>query len=114
MYQEALEEYRRGGSIGDSPRALIGYAYARAGMKAEAQEYLKETLDKANKDASMFYFAALIYSVLEEKDRAFECLQKLYEARDDRILSIKGSIELESLKVDPRFRELLHRINLTD
>ena len=83
-------------------------------MKAEAQEYLKETLGKANKDTSMFYFAALIYTALGERDHAFECLQKLWEAHDDRILAIKWSIELENLRDDPRFRELLHRMNLSE
>jgi len=114
MYKEVIEEYSKTGSTSATFRALIGYAYARAGVKDEAQKILHETLAKADMGAAMFYFAALIHSALGERDPALECLRKLCEARDDRILGIKWSIEFESLRDDPRFRELLRRTRLAD
>jgi len=114
MYKEVIEEYRKTGSTSATLRALIGYAYARGGVKDEAQKILHETLAKADLGAATFYYAALIYSALGERDRALECLQKLYDARDERILAIKWDSEFESLRDDPRFRELLRRTNLAD
>ena len=55
----------------------------------------------------------VIYAGLGEKDKAFEWLEKAYEDR-----SISGAAEIkvdpifDPLRSDPRFQDLLRRINL--
>src|SRR5262249_21011733 len=102
MYNETIEEYHKTGSTSNDIRALIGCAYARAGVREEAEGILQETLAKADREPAQFFYAALMYTALGEKDRALECLKKLCDARSDRILGIKWIIEFESLKEDPR------------
>jgi hypothetical protein len=56
------------------------------------------------------YFMAGIYAGLGEKDHAFEWLNRSYEERE--WLSLKLDPFLDNLRSDPRFRELLRRLNL--
>ena len=61
----------------------------------------------------MLGHVARIYAGLEEKDRAFEWLEKAYR---DRSLSVdfpKTDPALDSLRSDPRLLDLLQRIGLT-
>jgi Flp pilus assembly protein TadD len=95
-----------------SPRetVLLGYAYAAAGRKADAQRILDQ-LNALPKDKYVpAQTVANIYAILGDKDKAFEWLEKGYQ---DRLLnSIKVSPGLDSLRSDPRFQDLLRRMNL--
>ncbi len=55
---------------------------------------------------------AVIYAGLAEKDQAFEWLEKGYEERDDLIAELRFDPRWESLHSDPRFQNLLRRMNL--
>jgi hypothetical protein len=52
---------------------------------------------------------ALIYTALGDKDRAFEFLRKVQYGH---VLAIKVSPAWDSLRSDPRFTEILQRMNL--
>ena len=52
----------------------------------------------------------LIYTGLGQKDKAFEWLERAYEARAMGI--IKAVPTLDPLRSDPRFADLLRRMNL--
>ena len=54
---------------------------------------------------------ARIYAGLGEKDKAFEWLEKGYEDRSHR-LRIKVDPPFDPLRSDPRFADLLRRMNL--
>jgi len=58
------------------------------------------------------YGMARLYSNLGEKDKAFEWLEKLYEAHDTDFLQLKVDPNLEPLHSDPRFADLLRRMGL--
>jgi len=60
------------------------------------------------------YNIALIYTGLGENDRAFEWLQKAYEERSSRLVWLKVVPEVDSLRADPRFQDLLRRVGLSD
>ena len=92
--------------------AVLGYVYCVSGKRREAQTILAEieTLWKRR------YFSpidvALIYAGLGDKDAAFAWLTKAYEARDPQLIWVNLEPELKSLHTDPRFRNLLIRMNL--
>ena len=74
-------------------------------------------LDKLNELSKHKYVSAVwmakIYAGLEEKDEAFEWLEKAYE--DHSIISvgyIKTNPMFDPLRSDPRFADLLRRTNL--
>lgn len=109
---DAILELQKARALGEGPIALwaLGYAYAIAGRKAEAREVLAELRRQSQDGYVSPYFTAGIYAGLGEKDRAFEWLNKAYEQRD--CVTPKMDPFLDSLRSDPRFRDLLRRLNL--
>jgi TolB-like protein/Tfp pilus assembly protein PilF len=116
MYKEAIAECEKELVVSPgNPYALsgLGYAYAVAGRRAEAQK----VLDKLNELSKQRYvparFMAIIYGKLGEKGKAFELLKESY---DDRSLDIGPGIKMDPtfdpLRSDPRFQDLLRRMNL--
>jgi TolB-like protein/DNA-binding winged helix-turn-helix (wHTH) protein/Tfp pilus assembly protein PilF len=116
MYEQGMAEFDKGMAI--SPVNLValtglGYGYAVTGRSAEAQK----VLDKLNELSMHEYVSpvwrAKIYAGLEEKDRAFEWLEKAYEDRS--IVSVgfmKPNPMFDPLRSDPRYADLLRRTNL--
>ncbi|HUE81829.1 MAG TPA: protein kinase [Pyrinomonadaceae bacterium] len=114
MYEEAISEYKKravpvsGGSGGE-----LGLAYALSGRRNEA---LKE-LDKLQELSKQRYVApynrAIIYAGLGDKDNALQWLERAYEDRSTRLVWIRLDPGLDKLRSEPRFAELLRRMNLT-
>ena len=113
MYKEGIAEFEKELAISPGSQSTIGlgYAYAVAGRKAEAQK----VLDRLNELSKQKYVPAVvrarIYAGLGEKDKAFEWLEKGYE---DRSIGthIKVDPIFDPLRSDPRFADLLRRMNL--
>jgi hypothetical protein len=55
---------------------------------------------------------AMIHIGLGEKDRAFELLLKAEEQRESMLMEISTGPRYDPLRPDPRFAELLHRLQL--
>ncbi|MGB2888579.1 MAG: tetratricopeptide repeat protein, partial [Candidatus Acidiferrales bacterium] len=117
MYKEGIAEFEKELVVSPgTPYALsvLGYAYAAAGRRAEAPK----VLDKLNELSKQKYVPAVsrvgIYVGLGEKDKAFEWLEKDYEDRSigNSFASIKVDPALDPLRSDPRFQDLLRRMNL--
>ena len=60
------------------------------------------------------YHLAMIYFGLGEKDKAFECLNKACDLRSTQLIWINLIPELDSVRSDPRFQDILRRMNLAD
>ena len=58
------------------------------------------------------YQIAATYAGLGEKDRAFEWLEKAYDERSDWLVNLKVEQRFDGLRSDPRFADLLRRVNL--
>ncbi|MBI4164399.1 MAG: hypothetical protein HY508_01545 [Acidobacteria bacterium] len=110
MYKEAIEIFRR---TPDSPSKLAheGNCYARAGNKAEAQKAIRKLVERSAKDRVGTYGVAFVYVGLGEKDRAFDWLEKAYKVHDKGLVFIKTDPALDPLRSDPRFQDLLRRMN---
>ena len=113
MYKEGIAELEKALAISPGYTPVlsgIGYAYAVAGIRAEAQKML----DKLNELSKQKYVPAvsraIIYAGLGEKDKAFEWLEKGYEERST--YGIKADPAYDPLRSDPRFADLLRRMNL--
>jgi serine/threonine protein kinase/Flp pilus assembly protein TadD len=119
MHQESIAELEKAVAVsGGNASALsnLGYAYAMAGRRAEAQK----VLDKLNARSKEGYIPAgaraRIYAGLGDKDKIFQWLETAYVER-----SIAGTVPgmikvdpvFDSLRSDPRFTDLLRRMNLT-
>jgi hypothetical protein len=54
----------------------------------------------------------MIHAGLGEKDQAMDSLEKLYQEREEFLSTLKVDPPFDNLRSDPRFRNLLHRVNL--
>jgi pentatricopeptide repeat protein len=114
MYEEAIAEFRE--LLKQNPRAApaladLGNAYARAGRVREARECLRELKQRSDVETIGNYPIAMIHAGLGEKDQAFEWLEKAYEVRDLGVTFLKIDPTLDPLRSDPRFQDLLRRMN---
>ena len=60
------------------------------------------------------FVVASVYARLDRKDEAIAWLEKGYEERDSRMPLIGVAFEFDSLRSDPRFRDLVRRIGLPE
>ena len=60
----------------------------------------------------MSYYVASIYAALGDNDKAFAELEKAYEQRDWELHRLKVDPLMSLLRDDPRFKEILKRLNL--
>jgi tetratricopeptide (TPR) repeat protein len=111
---EAVAELQKAeqlsGGIGETWVGL-GIAYATQGKQREAREILEKLKRQTDPHVSSANVAAL-YASLGDKDHAFEYLQKGYEEHSIYMIFIKVDPELDSLRSDPRFGDLLRKMGL--
>ena len=112
MYKEGIAELEKAVAIfpGNISLAFLGYGYAAAGRGLEAQKVLDQLNEISKEKYVPAYHRAIIYAGLGEKDKAFEWLEKGYE--EHFIIAIKVDPVWDPLRSDPRFQDLLRRMNL--
>ena len=112
---QAIPEYQKAVELsqGDSdPGAQLAHAYAASGRKSEAQKILREWLDQSERAYVSPYMIASVYAGLGKKDKAFEYLEKAYQERSsDLSYFLRADLRMDSLRSDPRFQDLVSRIN---
>lgn len=111
-YDQALAEFGNATSLDNKPQALamIGYTYARAGKRHEAERTLAELETLARQRFIPPYEMAIINAALGDNDKALSFLEKDYELRSSNVFEIGVDPRMDSLRSDPRFRALLLRI----
>jgi tetratricopeptide (TPR) repeat protein len=118
MQKEAIAECEKAAAVvSATPYALsgLGYVYAVFGRKVEAQNVLDRLKELSEQKYVSPRFAASIYAGLGDKDKAFEFLRAAYEDRSLQIgPGIKADPTYDSLRSDPRFRDLLGRVGLNN
>jgi serine/threonine protein kinase/tetratricopeptide (TPR) repeat protein len=117
MYKEGIAECEKELLINPRhPYALsaLGYAHAVAGKGADAQKIL----DQLSAISEQKYVPAIsrvgIYVGLGNKEKAFDWLAKAYEDRSvgSSFVMLKLDPVYDPLRSDPRFADLLRRMNL--
>ena len=88
----------------------LAVAYAKTGKRKEALAILERL--KESDSSSKFFLLPYIYVALGDFDSAFANLEKGIEAQDDRFPRLKYEEFLAPLHSDPRFKQLLKKMNL--
>jgi serine/threonine protein kinase/tetratricopeptide (TPR) repeat protein len=117
MYPEAIASVEKAMSlVGRIPLLIttLGRAYAVSGRKDEAEILLQELQDKGKSEYVLpMYFAAL-YGDLGNTDEAFRWLEKVYQERHFGMFLLRVPSLWEPLRTDPRFDDLLERMNFPE
>jgi TolB-like protein/Tfp pilus assembly protein PilF len=107
-YSEAIEHYER-----THARGALGFTYAVAGKRAEAQRILAELMDESKRQYVSAINMALIHIGLGDKDQAFAWLERAYIEHSQMLLFLRQDHAFySSLESDPRYEDLLRRIGL--
>lgn len=113
MYREAVNEYQEAIKLGgDSPtdQIYLGAFYAKSDQRKKAQEILRR-LERTTEYVSPGELAVL-YAALGERDRAFASLERAYTAHDLQLQFLGADPQFDSLREDPRFKDLMRRVGL--
>jgi tetratricopeptide (TPR) repeat protein len=94
------------------PLAEIALDYALAGKSAEARQAVRDLLANPRHIYVSAYGIAAVYAALGDKDQAFAQLEQAYAQHSQFLDFLKVDPELDSLRSDPRFQNLLGRMNL--
>lgn len=92
--------------------AALGHVYAVSGKRDEAQRVITELKEPQKHVQVDGYELAVIYTALGDKQQAFEYLDKEYATGGWFLNFLKVEPYFDSLRGDPRFKELLKRMNL--
>ncbi len=115
QYGEAIKALEKARSLDNNNdlKGYLGYVYAISGDTAGAQRMLKELTDPTSNAFVSAYDVAYVYAGLNDKDKAFEWLNKgLTNDRSTAI--INGDPPLRDLRGDPRYKDLRKRMNLPE
>jgi len=116
-YDEAMVELKKAISLEGRPKSdlscWVAYAAAARGDRKAALQILAEL--KGDFEARNQWFGiALIYAGLRDHDTAFDLLEKALQVHDGQLALIKVEPMLKGLRDDPRYVQLLRRMNLPE
>jgi serine/threonine protein kinase/TolB-like protein/Tfp pilus assembly protein PilF len=115
-HPEALAHLQKAVELSDrasEPLGYLGYANATVGKRPEALAIIQEIKGKYARREALGQYLALVYAGLGEKDQAFAWLEKDFQARSAQLPEIRWLSEFDSLRSDPRYADLLRRMELT-
>ncbi|HYM10824.1 MAG TPA: tetratricopeptide repeat protein, partial [Bryobacterales bacterium] len=115
MYREAiaaLHKALRHAKEDGFALASLGYTYAAAGQRDDAQRLLDEMQQLGRRRYISPYFPAAIYAGLGENGRALDQLDKACQERADALVYLRVEPMFGGLHADPRFAGLLKTIGL--
>jgi TolB-like protein/Flp pilus assembly protein TadD/predicted Ser/Thr protein kinase len=114
-FAEAIREFEWARRIEDEiPEiyAALGHAYALAGKQLEAEIALGQLKERATRSHVSPYNMAIVCAGLGRKNEALEWLEKAYEQRPYYLVWLKIDPNLDTLRSEARFLDLVKRIGL--
>lgn len=106
-FEEAISELRTAmiaASVNANLAASLGHTYALAGQQAKARKILHDLLAQKTCDP---YEIAMVYQGLGNRQQALGWLTKIKDKEGELRMLLRLDPRLDSLRSEPRFRELL-------
>jgi serine/threonine-protein kinase len=105
---ERLARFQKLSNVDEETVRIFETAYKTAGW----QGVLREQAKRSYQFNPMIYFFACLYAQAGDKDKALEYLEKTYQRREHWMAYLQVDPRFDSLRADPRFRELIQRVGL--
>jgi hypothetical protein len=110
MYPEAFAEYSTMGEYGSNNNAA-GFLYAVSGQRSEALRVVESMRHLSENKYVDPYMRAVPYAGLGDHDNAIRLLTRAYEERSAEMPQVKIEPFFDNLRSDPRFQDLVRRMN---
>jgi eukaryotic-like serine/threonine-protein kinase len=108
MFREAIADLER---VNPAAGARLREGFEKAGVKG----YWQARIDLDRESTQTYvspYFTAVKFAAIGDKEQAFTALEKAYQERDTWLVHLKVDPMLDTLRSDPKYADLLSRINL--
>jgi tetratricopeptide (TPR) repeat protein len=116
MQDDAMAEVEKGLNLAKNDlrgKAFGGMVSALMGRSIEARKILGELAqDSGPPNFSSAYQCALLHALLGDTNEAIACLDKAREGRAVALAYVAATPEVESLRDDPRFSDVLRRVGI--
>jgi len=114
MYEESLAEMKASYSyIGDSEvEEALTQGYAQSGYQGAMRRAADLLAARARKTYVLSNDVAILYALAGENAQALDWLEKSFEERSPHMPYIDAIVEFAPLRSDPRFQDLLRKMNL--
>ena len=118
-YAEAIQEFKTGSALEGDPNYTewanaMDAGFRSGGWMGAVRRGIEVdlALRKAGGEYLPPYRIAVDYAQLGEKEKAFEWLNTAYQERDGSLINLLNDFQLDSLRSDPRFAELVRKVGL--
>jgi len=114
-FDEAISELQKGRSLSDDSSyalAQLGHGYAVAGLENDARAVLAQLTALSKRRYVSPYDIAVVHVGLRENNKAFEWMELAYEHRSPWLGCLKVAPQVDPLRSDLRFQNLLRRVGL--
>ncbi len=116
MIEESFSAYEKSTDFDPRDRAYaaitVGLIFDQLGQSKRAQQVRDAFMRQASRPAFPSFIWAVFHFSIGENDRGFEWLDKAYEDRDPYLWYIKVDHNLDNVRSDPRYLEMLKKIGL--
>jgi hypothetical protein len=115
--EEGLEAFSRARDLARGEpmtEASYGMACARVGKRHEAVEILERLKGRREERYFPALYIAWLAWILDDLDEAFKWVHIAYDERDGLLTQLAALPEYDSIRKDPRFQNLLHRMNFPE
>ena len=114
MYSEAVTECQRAVTLTPEDQVMLGgcgNVYGLAGRGRDAFTLLGRLKKLSARGYLDPYNVASLYDGLGDNDRTMDWLERAYRERSASLCGIRVELWSDRLRTDPRFQDLLHRMN---
>jgi tetratricopeptide (TPR) repeat protein len=93
---------------------MLGRYYVKSGEKAQALQLLEDLEDISKETHISPLLLAGLHISLGDNDQAITLLERAYDEKDYGLIYFKMDKNFDPLRSDPRFQDLMRRMNFPD
>ncbi len=117
MYPQVVEEWNMYGQVSGYPddsqlAASLDQGFRSSGWKGALTRAIETLQTRRKTRYSSALIVARFYADLGDKDQAFRWLDTAYREHDPLLIGLRTQFQLDPLRSDPRFAELVNKVGL--